>query len=151
MRLYNGVFISPILNDAFFYAKLQFSYFFLSSPFLRLRSTFFFPLSQLRKLKIARRRARLTFHFSRDSSSIYFLSKLLEDGPGHGEKGWPGGVNCRRGCAGFGHERESESERRGEGKRDGQSLKTSTPTCWDALIINSISYRHALTFFGLRW
>lgn len=84
----NGVFISSILNDAFFYAEFHFFYFSLdcfSSPF------FLLSLSQLRKLKIARRRARLTFHFSRDSSSIYFLSKLLEDGPGHGEKGWPAG------------------------------------------------------------
>lgn len=162
---YNGVFISSILNDAFFYAEFQFSYFLPSPPPLL---PLFLSL-QLRKPKIARRRARLTFHFfSRSlslsfsfslslSSSIYFLSKLLEDGPGQGEKGWPVGWEGGRdelSAKGVGvvDGRESGNEReREERKRDDQSLKTSAPTCWDALIINSISYRHALTFFGPRW
>lgn len=44
-------------------------------------------------------------------------------------------------------EREREDEQRGKGRR----LKTPTPTCWDVLIINFISHRHALAFLGQRW
>lgn len=127
---YNGVFISSILNDAFFYAEFQFSYFLPSPPPLL---PLFLSL-QLRKPKIARRRARLTFHFFSRSLSLSlspYLSRLLfiflvnylrtvrDKAKRGGRSGGRGeGMNCRREVWGCGWKREREWTRaRGEKER----------------------------------
>ena len=81
--------------------------------------SFFFTISLSLSLSL--------FLFISLSSSIYFLSKLLEDGPGQDEKGWPvgrrgEGMNCRREVWGLWME-ERERERAGGEKERRSEFK----------------------------